>query len=200
MDQYNDDRRNRPITWEQSLTAKSEVTVSGSLRLVDLTDGLVLWEAPFTATDTADTPQTAKSVTTIGEDSRPAPTNVPDSTTDIPDTLLDKVADSALQDGLQTLQGTALLPSGTIPSLPDTNKPAALSGRLLDIDGDSALIGLGAGDGIQKGDVLIIAVSDTVRVKITVTRVRPRTCDATIDAMTPATARAKLSAGQIVSR
>jgi len=58
------------------------------------------------------------------------------------------------------------------------------------------LIGIGATDGIAVGDQLIVTLPNragTVRLKVT--RVRPRTCDATFVAATQPLLRAKVAAG-----
>ena len=207
VEQYNYERNNRPVTWEQRVVANSEVTVSGSLRLVDLTDGMVLWERPFTTTDSCDTPMATKSVETVGEDSRPGPADLPQASDVVPEPLLTRAASTALVQGVQSLRGTALLPSGTLSPTPiatlvlgKTDAPLPTVGRLLDVDGDTVLVGLGVGDGVQKGDSLLVSLSDTVQVRVIVTKVRPRTCDALIAASTPMTQQARIAVGQVVTR
>ncbi|MDX1933721.1 MAG: CsgG/HfaB family protein [Capsulimonadales bacterium] len=201
---YQEERRTRPITWEQYTTAKSTVTVSGSLRLVDLADGLVLWETPFSTTESGETPEGMRSLTTIGEDSRPTAEDLPKPTSEVSPDLINRAADTALSGGLLALRGTALLPAGSLPVVAPTADASSaspgISGRVLDIDGDCALVGLGATDGVRQGDSLLISVTDTVQVRATVTRVRPRTCDARIDPDIGVALQARLSAGQVVTR
>jgi hypothetical protein len=201
VDDYNDERRNRTVTWEQRLTAHSSATLTGSLRLVDLTDGLVLWEAPFTATERDESPSGVNSVTTTGEDSRPDPAeDVPEMTAKVPDALLDRAVETALAQGIRDLRGTALLPTpasfGTSTAgTPDT-APLPTVGRLLDVDGNTLLIGLGASDGLAAGDGLLVTLADGQKVRVIATRVRPRTCDAVFDRAVPVAVRARIAVGQ----
>lgn len=206
VDDYNRRYRWRRISWRQSIVAKSVATVSGSLRLVDLVDGLVLWEAPFTATEQAEEPHDTRTVTSIGEDSSPAPAALPEPTGRPPGLLVSRAADTALTRGITALRGTALLP--TTAAVPDTD-PATVAtdrgetapptppvGRLLDIDGDTLLIGLGAGDGIKAGDLLRVRLPDDRSIRVVVTRVRPRTCDAAFEKDAPSDLRAVVAIGQ----
>jgi hypothetical protein len=205
VDDYNDARRNRAVTWEQRVTARSAATITGSLRLVDLTDGLVLWEAPFTGTEKDESPAGVNSVTTTGEDSRPDPAaDVPEASANVPDALLDRAAETALAQGIRDLRGTALLPTpasfGTsVAGTPDT-APLPTVGRLLDVDGDTLLIGLGTSDGLKAGDCLLVALADGQKVRVVVTRVRPRTCDAVFDKAVPVGTRARVAVGQSAAK
>jgi hypothetical protein len=77
---------------------------------------------------------------------------------------------------------------------------ASDAGRILDVDGPLVLVGLGATDGVALGDILNVSLpgpagkpGPTVRLKVT--RVRPRTCDATFVSGTAPAARAKVAAG-----
>ena len=73
------------------------------------------------------------------------------------------------------------------------------SGKLVDIDGENYLVGMGETDGVKVGDVLTVTAGD-VPVQFIVTRVRPRTCDAAWDKKSPAALLDKLSVGQIFTR
>ena len=188
---WNYNRANRAVTWRENITAHSAATVSGSLRLVDLTDGLVLWEAPFTATERDRASHAARAVTLIGDDAVPADTVLPRATA--APALVARAADAALADGIRTLRGTALLPpsgamSGIIAGVP-VAPPAVVAiappvvgvnGRVLDVDGDLILVGLGQTDGLKVGDTLVVTTDGGQKIRLTVTRVRPRTCDATV--------------------
>jgi hypothetical protein len=205
VDDYNNEYRNRPITWEQTLNANSGVTVTGSLRLVDLQDGLVLWEAPFSATEREERPHDVSNITTYGEDSRPGAADVPEATDEVSDGLLAKAAEAGLADGLRALRGTALLPKpaavsvgASLAGTPDTTPPPT-GGRLLDIDGDILLIGLGATDGLKVGDTLTLTLSDGQTIRAVTTRVRPRTCDAVFEKTTPAGLRTRVTVGMNVN-
>ena len=201
-DRYADRCRNREIAWKQTVRAEHTVEITGSLRLVDLVDGLVLWEAPFSATETADDTAGTRTVTSVGEDSQPRPADCPpdsDDLADVPDALLAQAGETALRNGLQTLRGTAVLPFAAATSPADAAPASNTSGRILDVDGDVLLVGLGAGDGLKIGDVLLLKVSPDANpktVRLVVTRVRPRTCDATFDKTTPAALRTHAIIGQ----
>lgn len=199
VEQYEYEKQNRAVSWEESLTAKSSVTVAGSLRLVDLSDGLVLWETTFIANEEGESPRGTRTVTTRGEDSAPSKENVPAPEGSAPEDLLVRAADSAVENGIQTLRGTTILPTSTVLSptaaSEEASKNATPTGRILDVDGDVVLIGLGATDGLKVNDTLTIVLSDGVKVKLLVTKVRPRTCDATFTPTETAALRAKVSVG-----
>lgn len=208
VDDYHYRHRTRQIAWRQKVLARGTATVSGSLRLVDLIDGLVLWEAPFTATDTEDAPVRTVTATSLGENSSPPPPVSPGASSDVSDTLIARIADTALAQGIQALRGTTLLPPpltaistalGPAVLAPSAADPPAPSGRVLDVDGDILLIGLGAGDGLKLGDTLRVTLDGGRTVRATVTRVRPRTCDARFDPEAPADLRALVTAGQTVA-
>jgi hypothetical protein len=194
MARYEAEKRNREIAWEQTTLARGTVKMSGSLRLVDLTDGMVLWEAPFAITERGDYSAGRQTVTTRGDDSVPGGGSLPQPIGDAPNDLVLKATDTALADGIRALRGTALLPTGaTAPAL-----PAAPAGKILDIDGDLILVGLGASDGLKVGDTLTVALPDGSALALTVTRVRPRTCDATWDAAATVAQKAGVAIGQEV--
>lgn len=208
-DRYADRCRSREIAWKETVRAEHTVEISGSLRLVDLVDGLVLWEAPFCATETADDTVGTRTVTSAGEDSQPRPADcLPDSddVADVPDALLARAGETALRSGLQTLRVTAVLPSAAATTTSnvatgDTPAPSSI-GRILDVDGDVLLVGLGAGDGLKVGDVLLLKTgggTGAKTVRLVVTRARPRTCDATFDKTAPANQRALIATGQTVT-
>jgi hypothetical protein len=77
VDEYNLRYRSRQVSWRQTVLARRTASVSGSLRLVDLIDGLVLWEAPFSATENEDGTYSVRTVTSVGEDSQPRSPRVP---------------------------------------------------------------------------------------------------------------------------
>jgi hypothetical protein len=84
----------------------------------------------------------------------------------------------------------------------DAPAPSA-AGRILDVDGDLLLVGLGAGDGLKVGDVLLVKIGEGTGAKtlrLVVTRARPRTCDATFDKAAPANLRALVATGQTVTQ
>lgn len=222
-DRYADACRRREIAWKQTVSAKQSVTVSGSLRLVDLVDGLVLWEAPFSATQNEDGTLSSRTVTSVGEDSQPDPAVCPPDSSDlgdVPQSLLDRAAEQALEQGIEALRHTAVLPPGAAsevasaapaPSVaagtalgpaPVAANSAPVAGRIFDVDGDTLLVGLGAGDGLVLGDTLLVRIGGggsnggAQIVRLVVTRVRPRTCDATFDKSAPAGLRARVVIGQ----
>jgi hypothetical protein len=208
MEQYDYEKRNRVVEWEQKTIAKTQATITGSLRLVDLRDGLVLWETPFSATDSWERPGEVTTVISRGEDSKPGEAEVPEPTHSIPESLLTQVTDKALVDGIRSLRGTALLPSvapltvvnakgGTPIRVTTSNE---VTGRILDLDSDLVLIGLGESDGVQLNDTLIVTLSDGTTVALKVTRVRPRTCDATFTEDVSVAVRTKVTAGMAVTR
>ena len=210
VDEYYARYRTRPIAWRQEILAKGTATVSGSLRLVDLADGLVLWEAPFSASDRDESSYETRTVTSTGEDSSPEPVPYPAASSEPPDALVARAAESALAEGVQALRGTALLPPPTttvntalgpasLAPAPDAPAPAP-PGRVLDVDGDTLLIGLGATDGLRLNDTLVVTLEDGRRVRAVVTRVRPRTCDAAFDKDAPADLRALIAIGQTAQR
>lgn len=212
VDEYHHYARTRPVTWRQNITSRSEATITGSLRLVDLVDGLVLWEAPFSASDIADTGRASRALISHGEDSAPPGEDGPSSSSDVPDELLSRAADSALMQGIQVLRGTALLPSSIVvsasaphPVAPAPSAapipPAAPGGRILDVDGDTVLVGLGATDGLAVGDALLVTLPDGEgTVRLVVTRARPRTCDAAFDADAPVSLRARVEVGMTAAK
>lgn len=207
VDAYYHQQRTRQISWRQKLVAHHSATVSGSLRLVDLTDGLVLWEAPFASTQRHDNiTLPPRTVTTSGEDSRPDEADVPLPTGETPETLLTRAGEVALAQGFDALRGTAILPasaSGEERTAPESTTAPAVetSGRILDVDGGQILIGMGQTDGIKLGDTLQIRLPDgKTTVRVVVTRVRPRTCDAAFSTSLPALLRARVAVGQAASR
>ena len=82
------------------------------------------------------------------------------------------------------------------PSSP--NAPNA--GKILDVDGDTLLIGLGAGDGLKVGDALTVTLEGGIKVRAAVTKVRPRTCDAQFDKSATPAKRAHVLTGQTAMR
>lgn len=206
VDHYYAQREKRQIDWKQRIVAHSMATIKGSLRLVDLADGLVLWEAPFSAATQGENNWVTRRATTYGEDSgEPGlPEDCPEASDSVSDALIDQAVDTALTEGIQALKGTALLPaSATTVASRETADPAApasqIKGRLLDVDGDSLLIGLGAGDGIKLGDTLLIALANGKTVRVVTTRVRPRTCDAAFAPDALPALRTRTAIGQTVT-
>jgi hypothetical protein len=217
VDDYQARRRRRTVSWKQDVIGKGRATVAGSLRLVDLADGLVLWEAPFSASENERFPVSSRTATTVGEDSSPESAACPEPSGEAPESLVLRAAEVALAQAVQTLKGTALLPSTTGAGAgggdtaaaaagsgggdaADPGSPAP-SGRLLDVDGGLLLIGLGAGDGVKLGDALRVTLPDGRSVRVVTTRVRPRTCDAVFDsAAAEHGLRARVAVGQTVTR
>jgi hypothetical protein len=202
VDAYYNQQKTRPVSWRQQLTARRTATINGSLRLVDLTDGLVLWEAPFSCTQQEnDNTLPSRTVTTSGEDSQPNDTALPRRDENVPEALLLRTGDKALSQSFTTLKGTAILPA-PVPAEPTlVSSPApsatAVTGRILDVDGDQVLIGLGQTDGLKIGDTLSITLEDgKTTVRVVATRIRPRTCDAIFDKSSLASLRAKVAVGQ----
>jgi hypothetical protein len=196
LNDYNRERARRTIKWTETVTARSTATVTGSLRLVDLADGMVLWEQPFSATDSADRAVRNETVFSHGENSAADSGDPPAAESAPPAELLSRVAESALENGLRTLRGTAILPA-TGAAAPVTVAPTVATpvrGRVLDIDGDSVLVGLGATDGIRLGDALTVTLPGGASTAVVVTRVRPRTCDCEFGKAAPAALRAKIAA------
>lgn len=207
LDSYYSEREKRQIDWKQDIIARSAATVKGSLRLVDLADGMVLWEAPFSATAQDENSWATRRAVTYGEDSGAPdlPSDCPQSEGAVADDLVDRAIDSAVTQGIKALQGTALLPVtvSAPPETPNASLSASeppIKGRLLDVDGDSLLIGLGAGDGVKLGDTLLVTLAEGRTVRVLTTRVRPRTCDATFAAAVPVSLKSRTVTGQTVTR
>ncbi|MEI6432878.1 MAG: hypothetical protein WCP07_11895, partial [bacterium] len=78
--------------------------------------------------------------------------------------------------------------------------PPTASGKVLDVDNDTLLIGLGGGDGLKVGDILIISLEDKSKVQVSVTKIRPRTCDAIFAVSVSSRQRAQVATGQMVTR
>ncbi|GAB4451687.1 MAG: hypothetical protein OHK0029_01310 [Armatimonadaceae bacterium] len=202
---YEQEKRSRIITWEQKVRPRSTVTVTGSLRLVNLEDGMVLWEFPFAGTGSASGPEESRRVTTQGEDSKPGNSELPKPENNIPPSLLVEVTDKALVEGIQQMRSTALLPDnepiqvvdakGNVPFQVAPAYNGSASGKILDIDGKTVLIGLGASDGIQEGSLLTVTLPDGAVVRLTVKRVRPRTLDAVFSDDATVSERAKITVG-----
>ncbi|MES2459457.1 MAG: CsgG/HfaB family protein [Armatimonadota bacterium] len=202
VDNYYAQREKRQIDWKQDIIARGAATVKGSLRLVDLTDGLVLWEAPFSATEQGESAWATRRAVTYGEDSNAPslPEDCPDPKDVVADELIDRAIDSALTQGIQALRGTALLPSTSAVLGTASASEFPVNGRVLDVDGDSLLIGLGAGDGVKLGDTLHITLADGQIVRVVTTRVRPRTCDAAFAPAVPLALKSRAAIGQAVLR
>ena len=199
--EYNRCAANRSIEWRQTITAQSTVKIAGSLRLVDLTDGLVLWEAPITGIDHADNKRETRTLTTIGETSaEPGADDLPDADGDLPDELFAHAAETALGDAVKSLASTALLPNSHSPTV----VPFPVSGmgngvgRVIDVDGDSVLVGLGAEDGVKVGATLEATTAHGTKLHLIVTRVRPRTCDAGFAPNTNSLNRGQIKIGDAV--
>ena len=179
---YNRQAATRAVEWRQTITARSTVKIAGSLRLVDLADGLVLWETPINGSDRADNLRETRTVTTVGEASaEPGSSDLPSADGDLPDELFAHAAENAVEGAVHALSATALLPSVSTPvgATPRPEAaPVSASGRVIDVDGDSVLVGLGAGDGVAVGATLEAVTAQGTRLRLVVTRVRPRTCDA----------------------
>lgn len=189
----------RQIAWNQTVVARSTVHIAGSVRLVDLTDGLVLWEAPIASTDVAEKTQQTRTAYTTGETSAaPGANDLPGANGEIPGELLTRTAEKAVGDLLRALPANALLPSATAPPA-DADTDTAQTGKVIDVDGDTVLIGLGAGDGLRVGDTLT-GTGDNAGLRLRVTRVRPRTCDAVFAPDVPKTSRPPIKIGDAVKR
>jgi hypothetical protein len=184
---YNEARRNRPISWRQNVTLHGSAHLRGSVRLVDLADGLVLWETPLDIADRCETPFATATVTTYGEDSSPDNGDIPSASPTVPEPLLGSVADAAALQAVTALRTTALLPGA------GTTAGVAPTGKLLDSDGDTLLIGLGMEDGIVVGDTLRLRLSTGETVRLVVTRARRRTCDAAFEMSVPASVRTQVA-------
>ncbi len=202
--QYQNERDTRAVEWRQAVKSRAKATVSGSLRLVDLTDGLVLWETPFTVSDTSEQAEGVSTVTSRGDDSGPPTDTCPQPVSHAPDALTARCAEAAVTQAVRGLRLSALLPQATGSLIADATPTAspvhtAPKGKLLDIDGDSYLVGLGQTDGVKVGDILTIALDEKTTARLIVTRVRPRTCDAVWDKTAPAALTARVSVGQLAT-
>ncbi len=191
MRDWEREHRNRSVQWRQGADLRGTLTLRGSFRLVDLNDGLVLWEAPFEATERGEQPGGRRIVTTVGEDSSPDDARAQENSA-APEFLLSRAVDTVLEQAVGALKAGAILPSTLSPSEPLRTAPA---GKILDVDGDQLLIGLGASDGVTVGDVLRVRLESGGWLKLIVTRVRPRTCDAQLADGEDRTLRGRLSVG-----
>jgi hypothetical protein len=190
-------RRTRPVQWRIDSGLRGSLTLRGSMRLVDLADGLVLWEAPFETTERGDQPGGRRTITTIGEDSVPGDRRGSGSEGAIPEFLLSGAVEAVLEQAIGALRGGAILPT-TLPVAESVR--AQPIGKVLDVDGEQLLIGLGASEGVFVGDVLRVRLESGEWLRLTVTRVRPRTCDAVLADGEDRTLRGRLSAGLGVER
>lgn len=173
---YNARAESRAVEWRQTVTARSTARVAGSLRLVDLADGMVLWEVPIASNDSTERAHLTRAVYTTGElSAAPGAENMPGADGTIPGELLTRVAETAVTEALQSLAATALLPGTTAAAAPEEG---LRGGKVIDRDGDSVLIGLGTSDGVRVGNTLTVRTSGGEAVRLVVTHVRPRTCDA----------------------
>jgi hypothetical protein len=207
VDEYNYQRERRTVEWREQVTPRHTCVVSGSLRLVDLTDGLVLWESPFSLTTREEGARSTRTVTTRGEDS--APDERSDAESDVPPTLVARTAEKALQNAVLALKGTALLPPTSASSFgssiagtpePPSAHTAPVGGRILDIDAGQVLVGLGQTDGVRLGDTLLVDIGGGQTVALVTTRVRPRTCDCAFSKAAPAALTAKVAVGMTAAR
>jgi hypothetical protein len=57
------------------------------------------------------------------------------------------------------------------------------------------LVGLGSSDGVKKGDVLLVRFPDNTALRLIVTKVRGRSCDASFEPETSAKIKARLIPG-----
>lgn len=188
---------NRQIAWRQTITARSTVHIAGSVRLVDLADGLVLWEAPIASTDVAEKTTQTRTACTTGETSAaPGADDLPGANGEIPGELLTRTAEKAVGEILRALPASTLLPCAIAAPIPSAD--TAQTGKVIDVDGDTVLIGLGAGDGLRVGDTLVGTGANALR--LTVTRVRPRTCDAVFAPDVPKASRPAIKIGDAVKR
>jgi Curli production assembly/transport component CsgG. len=210
LDAYYEERRTRPIKWRQTLTEHRGVTVSGSVRLVDLRDGMVLWEAPFSESEREELPAQQRTVTTYGEESHPGEAECPQPVDRVPEALAARAAEAGLEQAVGALRTTALLPEvssavvvsadGTGGPVPSPSLPESPTGRVIDIDGKTILVGLGDTDGVVVGDILTVTLPKGSTARLKVTRVRPRTCDAVLDPAAPAALRAQIAVGTEVRK
>jgi hypothetical protein len=190
---YQQERRNRRVSWQERIASKGSASIRGSVRLVSLSDGAVLWEAPLQATETGEAAATTRTITTLGEESVPRALDLPPSTTKPPQGVALRAGETALSRALTELPLTALLPSSSAvvaePSAPLTRA------TVLDTDSESVLVGLGSSDGVKKGDVLLVRFPDNTALRLIVTKVRGRSCDASFEPETSAKIKARLIPG-----
>lgn len=203
---YNARADARQIEWRQTITARSTVRIAGSLRLVDLADGLVLWEMPIASSDKEERTQQTRTAYSTGESSAaPDDSDLPRGNSEIRGELLARVAETAVAESLKSLPATALLPVAT--ATPDTiapsptpadSKEVATGGKVIDVDGETVLVGLGASDNVKVGDILEITTATGTKLRVVIRRVRPRTCDATFVASTNPAHRSRVQIGDVV--
>lgn len=203
---YNARADARQIEWRQTITARSTVRIAGSLRLVDLADGLVLWEMPIASNDKEERTQQTRTAYSTGESSAaPDDSDLPRSNGEIPGELLARVAETAVAESLKSLPATALLPVATATTentspnpAPVEGKEVATGGKVIDVDGETVLVGLGASDNVKIGDILEITTATGTKLRVVVRRVRPRTCDAAFVASTNPAHRSRVQIGDVV--
>lgn len=187
---YQQEKRTRRVSWQERVSAKGSVVLQGSVRLVSLTDGTVLWEAPLSASESGTAAHLTRTIATIGEDSVPRSLDLPAGAPKPPTGLALRAGESALTRALTELPATALLPTGAAK----VQEPLT-RGTVLDVEGGTVQIGMGASDGVKPGDVLLVRFPDSSVLRLIVTRVRPRTCEAAFEPETGATVRARVTAG-----
>jgi len=68
------------------------------------------------------------------------------------------------------------------------------------VDDNTVLVGLGTADGIAMGNVLEVTIGNGEKLRLTVTRVRPRTCDATFATGSNPVLLSRVSIGDTVTK
>jgi Curli production assembly/transport component CsgG len=186
---YQQEKRSRRVAWTEKVTARGSATLRGSVRLVSLTDGAVLWEAPLSTSESGESAQLSRTISTLGEDSVPRAVDTPSQTSKPPTGIALRAGESALAQALAELPRTALLPTSTV-----TIEPLA-RGTVIDLEASSVLVELGSMDGVKPGDVLLVRFPDSTVLRLIVTKARPRSCEAAFEPETSAAVRSKLTAG-----
>ncbi len=187
---YQQEKRRRRVSWREKIVASGSASVQGSVRLVSLSDGTVLWEAPLGGSISGESPATTRVVTTIGEESSPQNVDLPPSTNKPSAELALRAGEQALSKALTELPRTALLPVGASAAAESVAR-----GTIIDTDTESVLIGLGSGDGVKLGDVLLVRFPDNTVLRLIVSKVRSRSCDAAFEPETSAQVKTKLTPG-----
>lgn len=101
------EKRERVVQWRQESTVRGELTARGSVRLVRLTDGRILWEAPFSASERGEQDGGVRTVTVKGEDSVPEERG---ALAEPPPFLAHRAAERVVAQALSALRRGAELP------------------------------------------------------------------------------------------
>ena len=116
---YERDRKNRAVNYEFTLTRNHSVTATGELRLIDLYTGKMIWSVAVRDSEsTGYVEMTRRTVQVYGEETEPAPPDVPMNRFDWSDDqypVARRALAGSLRDGLRWIRDWGLWPSDIKP-------------------------------------------------------------------------------------